>query len=155
MTPSAKDARPRIPVTQYLLPDGRQREGSMSCPDEATAAKAYALIESGFRFEAEILTTGQASLTVHDPESGEDVAIVLCANGPGVIRAMGQLIEQATEEVLTRAPEPPMTWSAALKGRSHNEQSAQSSLSRESRPRAGSRAGDLHSRDGGNFHYGR
>ena len=48
-----------IPFTQYLLPDGRVRPERFDVVGH-TAVAAKAMVSHGLRFEAEILTTGQA-----------------------------------------------------------------------------------------------
>ena len=80
-----------IPFTQYLRPNGRKFQTSIERPKEI-ADKAFKLIDSGYRFEAEILTTGQVSFTIHDIAEEEDVAIEICANGPLVPSAVDRLI---------------------------------------------------------------
>lgn len=80
-----------IPFTQYLLPDGRTRPISIK-RDQLTEVKANAILDKGFRFEAEMLLTGDISLTIHDPKNEEDVAIEVCKNGPEVPKAVDKLI---------------------------------------------------------------
>lgn len=81
-----------IPFTQYLLPDGRKRETGIDRPDEV-AAKAQRIIDAGHRFEAEVLTTGDVSLTIHNIADEEDVAIKVVPNGPGVGEAVDELVK--------------------------------------------------------------
>ena len=52
-----------IPFTQYKLPHGARIEVSINRP-EAIAEKAKRIIEAGYRFECEILTTGHVSFTI-------------------------------------------------------------------------------------------
>lgn len=80
-----------IPFIQYLLPDGRRRDISIE-RDQLTEVKANAILDKGFHFEAEMLRTGDISLTIHDPENEEDVAIEICKNGPEVLKAVDKLI---------------------------------------------------------------
>jgi hypothetical protein len=82
----------RIPFTQYLLPDGRTRPTAFDAPDDV-AARARAIIAAGHRFECEVLTTGEVSLTIHDVENGEDLAIEVVPNGPEVPEAVVRLVE--------------------------------------------------------------
>lgn len=81
-----------IPFTQYLLPRGERREGGFEVAADVFA-KAQTIIDAGHRFEAEILTTGHVSLTIHNVEAEEDVAIELVPNGPGVREAVCRLVE--------------------------------------------------------------
>ena len=84
-----------IPFTQYLLPDGRRRPIGFGVEGE-TEAKARAVLDHGWVFEAEILTTGEISLTVSDGE--DDRAIVVVANGPGMAAAVEGLVAEAHTE---------------------------------------------------------
>ena len=81
-----------IPFTQYLLPDGRRREISI---DRSPGIEALALkfIEGGGRYEAECLTTGEVSLTAH--KNDEDIAIVICPNGPAIEEQVDELVRQS------------------------------------------------------------
>ena len=81
---------PIVPFTQYLRPDGRRREVFIEVSPEL-AAKAHTLIARGLAFECEELSTGQASLTITDPEEG-DLDIRVVPNGPGVREAVEDLI---------------------------------------------------------------
>lgn len=55
---------------------------------------ARAIIDKGYRFEIEMLQTGQISMTVSDPEKGEDVACELCDNGPEVLVTVDRLVSE-------------------------------------------------------------
>jgi hypothetical protein len=73
-----------IPVTQYLLPDGRRRQETYKTEDADLNQKAQNIINRGWRFEVEILRTGDVSLTVTDPdEDGFDIEIEVFKNEPG------------------------------------------------------------------------
>jgi len=89
-----------IPFTQYLLPDGRQRTEEFDTTPEVEAI-ARRFIASGGRYECEILTTGEVSLTavkaVNDED--QDVEIVLCANGPGVGAHVDELVRKSAAHV--------------------------------------------------------
>lgn len=55
------------------------------------ATKARAIIARGFAFECEVLRSGEASLTITDPEEGDlDIRIVM--NGPDVRAAVEDLV---------------------------------------------------------------
>ncbi|HUW30903.1 MAG TPA: hypothetical protein VM223_04770, partial [Planctomycetota bacterium] len=56
---------------------------------------AKRILSHGWRFEAEVLSTGEVSFTVFDPVEEIDVAIELSANGPEVTGAMKRLVESA------------------------------------------------------------
>lgn len=80
-----------IPFTQYVLPDGRQKPVSIEVACDV-AEKAASIIASGLRFECEILRTGHVSLTIHDPDEGDDVAIKVLPNGPGITEAVEAMV---------------------------------------------------------------
>jgi hypothetical protein len=82
-----------IPVVQFMLPHGRQVETGIYRPTEI-ADKADLLLENGYRFEAEVLTTGEVSLTLSDPGEETDIFIEVVPNGPGVPVAFDRLVEQ-------------------------------------------------------------
>lgn len=84
----------KIPFTQFIRPNGDTRTQWVARSGEL-ADKAQAIIRNGLRFEAEVLTTGEVSLTVHDRKTGEDVAIEVCSNGPPVVDAIDRLISRA------------------------------------------------------------
>lgn len=80
-----------IPFTQYLLPHGREKAIFIN-RDDLVGQRAGELIEDGLRFESEILRSGEVSLTIHDPETDEDIAIEITQNGPDVPKAVDRLI---------------------------------------------------------------
>lgn len=80
-----------IPFTQYVLPNGNPREVMIDRPNDV-AAKAAEIIARGHRFECEVLTTGEISLTLHDPKKGEDIDIEVVPNGPEVPKAVDRLV---------------------------------------------------------------
>lgn len=82
-----------IPFTQYLRPDGRKKETGIERPEEVEAL-AHSFIEAGGKFEAEVLSDGQVSLTACQEIDGEwqDVAIEICANGPGLPETVDRLV---------------------------------------------------------------
>lgn len=86
----------KIPFTQYMLPHGHKSETSIEM-DDAIFDAAAKLIEKGYRFECEILTTGDISITCVDPEDSGDIAIEICPNGPDVIATVAKVVKQAVE----------------------------------------------------------
>ena len=91
-----------IPFTQYLRPNGCQREAGFDATGEI-AALAQTVLDRGWRFGSEVLTTGEVSLTVFDPDKQEDVAIEIAPNGPGVVVAVARLVRAAAEAAKARA----------------------------------------------------
>lgn len=80
----------QIEFTQYMLPHGRRQPAWIEvAPD--VAEKARSLVKQGLCFECEILTTGQVSLTITDPENG-DLDIRVCKNGPGIREAVEDMV---------------------------------------------------------------
>lgn len=60
-----------IPFTEFVLPDGRKRELNWHTKDRVIAAKANAIITSGFVFEIERLRNGVVSVTITHDEVGD------------------------------------------------------------------------------------
>lgn len=85
-----------IPFTQYVLPNGRQREESIERPAEVEAI-ADRFIEAGGRYECEVLTTGHVSLTAVKEVDGEDqdVEIIVCDNGPEIPNKVDELVRRS------------------------------------------------------------
>ena len=83
-----------IPFTQYMRPDGRRVEISIERPEEI-CKKAEAIINAGYCFEIEVLTTGLVSMTISDDEADHDMEIV--DNGPGVPVAVDRMINRFYE----------------------------------------------------------
>jgi hypothetical protein len=81
-----------IPFTQYLRPNGKAQQVYFQA-DQETYNLAQTLLDRGFAFEAEVLTTGEVSLTVSDGE--EDIAIQVCPNGPGIENFVNALVREA------------------------------------------------------------
>lgn len=86
-----------VPVTQFMLPDGRRKAITVERPREI-AERAHKIIGRGLRFEAEVLMTGQVSLTVSDPGEEVDLFIEISPNGPEVLEAFDRLVLAAEEE---------------------------------------------------------
>lgn len=80
-----------IPFTQYVLPHGRQKEITIDRSAEIEAV-AMQFLYSGGKFEAEVLLSGEISLTAC--KDGEDIDIEICPNGPGVGEAVDRLIRR-------------------------------------------------------------
>lgn len=89
-----------IPFTQFVMPHGRERKGSFTRP-EPICAVARAVIQAGARFEIEMLSTGDVSMTVEHPEYEDEdrgpVAIEVCANGPEVHETIDRLVMVAAQ----------------------------------------------------------
>lgn len=87
-----------IPFTQFLRPYG-QRKAVIDMPEEIEA-KAYRLVEAGYCFEIEVLTTGHILMDCHKPEDDEPIALRLCENGPPVVKAVTGLVNTAHERLV-------------------------------------------------------
>ncbi len=82
--------------TQYLLPDGRQKQATFEIADDLQSH--LTTIEAvGARLECEVLTTGAVSLTVTS-EDGNDFDIELVPNGPEVPAAVDRLVRRFNED---------------------------------------------------------
>ena len=77
------------------MPDGRKRQTAFEVSG-ATADKARTILDRGWVFEVEILSTMEVSLTVSDGEN--DVAIEISPNGMEVPEAIERLIEAAESQ---------------------------------------------------------
>ncbi len=69
-----------IPVTQYMRPHGKKVIISIERPKDIYS-KAKEILNAGYLFEIEVLTTGQVSLTITDGE--EDICFEVADNVPG------------------------------------------------------------------------
>jgi hypothetical protein len=78
-------------VMQFLLPNGRQRPMTVELPAESKDDYT-AMIESGCRFEAEILTIGEVSVTISDQTNDVDIDIRVIPNGPAVPAALVEML---------------------------------------------------------------
>ena len=88
-----------IPFTQFLMPNGRRQEITVDRPAEVEKM-AEAVIASGLRFEAEMLSDYQTvSLTAGDPAEGIDHFMELAPNGPKVLDAVDKLVRAAFDSL--------------------------------------------------------
>lgn len=85
-----------IPFTQFLLHNGTPRQTTIGRPDPI-ADQAEELIKAGCRLEAEILTTGEVSLTVERGE--ETLAIEIVPTGPTVLETVDKVICDAHRQI--------------------------------------------------------
>jgi len=85
----------KIPFRVYKRPNGRRVEEMFTCGSKETYDSAMAVLKEGYFFEAEVLMTGQVSVTCFDPEEETDVAIEICSNGPAVVEAIDKLVASA------------------------------------------------------------
>lgn len=99
------DTTGAIRFTEYVLPRGEKRDMHVKRPFAITQ-KAKHILGLGYKFEAEILTTGQVSLTIAGKNT--DVGIVICRNGPEVLDAVDRLIMEF-DETKARKMENAMT----------------------------------------------
>ncbi len=76
-------------VVQFLMPNGRRRYTSVELPC-STKQQHESLTKSGYWLEAEILTTGQVSVTISDGE--KDIDISLTQNGPEVVSGIVEML---------------------------------------------------------------
>lgn len=81
----------KVFVTQYMRPDGRKVQANTELPD-AIERTYMNMLGAGCRFEAEVLTTGEVSVTVTNDE--EDVDSEVVPNGPEVQAAMLRLLQR-------------------------------------------------------------
>ena len=78
-------------VVQYLRPNGRQKLITTRLPIDTYDAYR-AMLTAGCRLEAEVLMTGQVSVTIFDREKEEDLDCRVVKNGPTVQEAMAAML---------------------------------------------------------------
>ena len=91
-----------IKFIQYLRPDGRTREMITPAVDNDTFAKAEALKSKGYRFEAEVLRTGEVFIDVMDRSRDNEIANELSPNGPKIDDAVVRLVQRAYDRVFSK-----------------------------------------------------
>lgn len=79
-------------VTQFCLPNGKERETFTNLPI-GTQAAYLDMINHGFRFEAEILRTDMVSVTITGDEMDIDISVT--TNGPNVQKGMIDMLNRA------------------------------------------------------------
>lgn len=87
-----------VPFTQYLMPDGRKRDTSIAMPIDLKPM-VDKILNAGYRFEIEMLTTGEISMEVADPVTEDSLAMEICKNGPEVPISTESLIKEAAESL--------------------------------------------------------
>lgn len=87
---------PDITFTQYLRPNGRRAEVTIDRPNDI-AGLAQKIVDRGFRFECEELTTGHASLTIAGPDDDEDIEVV--NNGSDVPIAVDRMVRRFAAKI--------------------------------------------------------
>jgi hypothetical protein len=96
-TPTPCEGMRPIAFTQYLRPRGEKKEITIHRP-ELIAAKAKELVTAGWALEAEVLMTGEVSLTCElCDDAGDLIAdfIEVVPNGPEVPIAVDRMITEA------------------------------------------------------------
>lgn len=97
-----------VPFTQYLRPHGEKRATEIVLPCKGAEALAALIIKCGYRFEIEMLTTGEISMEVvrdiPDPDIEDEVAIEICENGPVVPLAVTKMIQDAAATLKIELP---------------------------------------------------
>jgi hypothetical protein len=84
----------RASIVQYMLPDGRKVNKETDLP--ILFEPLYRdMLDHGCRFEAEVLTTDQVSVTIFDPETEDDIDISIVKNGPAVQECMLAMLDRA------------------------------------------------------------
>jgi hypothetical protein len=90
-----------IRFTQYLRPHGRPREELFEASDEVEAI-ADRFIAAGGWYECEVLgddVTVSLTACMRVDGEGQDVAIQVCKNGPGVPAAVERLVRASVEKL--------------------------------------------------------
>jgi len=80
-------------VIQYKMPDGRKVPTSTKLPMDSR--EAYLDMQKhGCNFAAEMLMTGEISVTIEDPKNEVDVDIEVIPNGPDVQKGMVAMLNR-------------------------------------------------------------
>ena len=74
-----------------MMPSGHTESVEINRP-EAIEIKARQIIASGFRFEIEMLKTGEVSMTITNDEDGDVAIEIVLFNGPGIPAAVDRMI---------------------------------------------------------------
>ncbi len=82
-----------VAVVQYLMPDG-QREQTGTRLSRELEPLYRDMVKRGCRFEAEMLTTREISVTIFNIKDEEDVDISVTSNGPEVQAGMVAMLER-------------------------------------------------------------
>lgn len=82
-----------IPFKQYFRPNGRSTMVNFSTENADVHTKARQIIDAGFHFECEVLSTGHGSFTIGD-HNGDYAHILVpdCQNNTYVVPAIEQMI---------------------------------------------------------------
>jgi hypothetical protein len=98
--PSVQSEMRPIPFTQYVLPRGFKKAVAVNRP-AAIADMAERFLAAGGRYECEVLTTGEVSLTavMNVDDEPQDVEIEICPNGPAVMDATDRLIAASLKHI--------------------------------------------------------
>lgn len=84
-----------IPFTQYIRPNGRT-EPVFTCDPEfytdEVYDKAQKILDAGYTFGVEMLTTGHISATIEDLKEGVDVEICIASNDKMVSKEIAAMI---------------------------------------------------------------
>lgn len=88
--PCLKEYKMGIRFVQYMRPDGHQKLIYITI-DEDYDRRANVILNEGFVFEIEVLTTGEVSMTISNDEA--DLFIEICENGPAVVEHVKKLID--------------------------------------------------------------
>jgi len=81
----------KVEVVQYFRPNGRQRLMTTEL-DDVLENLYEDMTEHGCRFEAEVLNTGEVSVTVYD--GNQDIEIAVVQNGSDVQRTMEEMLRR-------------------------------------------------------------
>lgn len=85
-----------IPFTQFMMPTGRPKPVKIDRP-ENISDMAHALIAKGYRFECEMLQTGEVSFTITDEDADHEIEV--CDNGPDVPVRIDAMIERFAAKI--------------------------------------------------------
>lgn len=91
------DALEPMAFTRFSLPNGHKSDEIIDVP-AATARLARIITAKGFRFEVELLTTGEVHMDCCDNE--RQLWSIVRENGPGMRLAVQELVEMSYRELV-------------------------------------------------------
>lgn len=90
-----------IEFTQYLRPDGKTRQVWIEVPRKIQA-KSDALINAGYHFNVEELSTGMVSMTCEQRSTENLISIRVCPNDKHVPENVWDLIKDSYSKIFSQ-----------------------------------------------------
>lgn len=94
----------KVRFTQYLLPEGKTKTIYIQRPDNISDM-ANVLLLHEIALDAEVLSTGEVSLSAHDPKTDKTLAIEIVPNNQDIGNVVDRLISQAFLKFNLQSPD--------------------------------------------------